>query len=86
MCIWNQWRKIKTRHDNLVRLGIEDHEAWKFANTRKGYWRISNSPILNRTLTNEYLERLGLISLTRIYSLRAHSGESPYARTARTVV
>ena len=52
MCYWKQWKKIKTRHDNLVRLGIEDSKAWEFANTRKGYWRISGSPILSRTFTN----------------------------------
>ena len=86
MCIWKQWRKIKTRHDNLVRFGIEEHKAWEFANTRKGYWRISNSPILNYTLTNEYLGSLGFISLTQRYSMHAHSGEPPYARSACTVV
>lgn len=86
MCIWKQWRKIKTRHDNLVRLGLEDYKAWEFANTRKGYWRVSNSPILSRTLTNEYLANLGLISLTQQYSKYANSDEPPYARPARTVV
>lgn len=69
MCIWKQWRKIKTRHDNLVKLGIEDTVAWKFANTRKGYWRISNSPILSTTFTNEKLNRLGYVSLTKRYAL-----------------
>jgi hypothetical protein len=49
MCYWKQWKKIKTKHDNLVKLGMKDNEAWKFANTRKGYWRISNSQILNIT-------------------------------------
>ena len=48
MCYWKQWKKIKTKHGNLVKLGIENHKAWEFANTRKGYWRISNSPILSR--------------------------------------
>ncbi len=69
MCIWKQWRKIKTRHNNLVKLGIEDRQAWQFANTRKGYWRISNSQILNLSLTNEYLAKLGLISLSQRYLL-----------------
>lgn len=69
MCIWKQWKKIKTRHDNLTKLGIDNTKAWEFANTRKGYWRISNSPILSRTLTNEHLTKLGLVSLTKRYSL-----------------
>jgi RNA-directed DNA polymerase len=69
MCIWKQWRKIKTRHDNLVKLGIDNTKAWEFANTRKGYWRISNSPILKRTFTNEILTKLGLVSLSKRYAL-----------------
>jgi len=68
MCIWKQWRKVKTRYDNLVQLGAESQKAWEFANTRKGYWRISNSPILNCILTNERLDKLGYLSLTKRYS------------------
>ena len=45
MCYWKQWKKIGTKHDNLVRLGVDNHKAWEFANTRKGCWRTSNSPI-----------------------------------------
>ena len=69
MCIWKQWKKIKSKHDNLVWLGVETHRAWEFANTRKGYWRTSNSPILSTTLHNQYLESLGFKSLAKRYSL-----------------
>lgn len=68
MCFWKQWKKIKTKHDNLVRLGIPNNKAWEYANTRKGYWRISKSPILSRTLTNKYLKEIGLVSISEIYS------------------
>ena len=68
MCIWKQWRKIRTRHDNLVLLGIENHKAWEYANTRKGYWRIAGSPILSRSLTNVYLDNLGFVSVSSRYS------------------
>jgi RNA-directed DNA polymerase len=69
MCFWKQWKKIKTKYDNLIKLGIAKSKAWEFANTRKGYWRISNSPVLSRTLTNEYLKKLGLSSIAERYSL-----------------
>lgn len=68
MCFWKHWKKIKTKHDNLVKLGIENSKAWEYANTRKGYWRISNSPILSRALTNKYLKEIGLVSISEIYS------------------
>ncbi len=55
ICYWKQWKRIKTKHDNLKRLGIDEYKAWEYANTRKGYWRISNSPILAITLTEKYL-------------------------------
>ena len=58
MCHWNQWKRIKTKHDNLVRLGLDTSKAWEYANSRKGSWSISGSPILNRTLSNECLEKL----------------------------
>lgn len=67
MCYWKQWKKIKTKHDNLVRLGIENDKAWQLANTRKSYWRISNSPILAKSLNNKTLERLGYLSVSSVY-------------------
>jgi len=71
MCYWKRWKKIKTRHDNLVRLGIDNYKAWEYANTRKGYWRISNSPILARALTNERLRKQGFPTITERY-LQVH--------------
>lgn len=67
MCYWKRWKRIKTKHDNLVKLGIDNSKAWEYANTRKGYWRISKSPILSRTLTNERLRRQGFPTLTETY-------------------
>ena len=69
VCIWKQWKKISTRHRNLVKLGINKYKAWEYANTRKGYWRISKSPILSKSLNNKYLESLGFVSLTQTYQM-----------------
>ena len=67
MCYWKQWKKIKTKHDNLVKLGIENCKAWEFANTRKAYWRIADTPFMHRALNNKTLERLGYLSLSSVY-------------------
>jgi len=69
MCYWKQWKKIKTKHDNLVKLGIDNFKAWEFANTRKSYWRIAGSPILSSTFTNKYLKKLGFQTIAERYSL-----------------
>lgn len=67
MCYWKQWKRIKTKHDNLVRLGIRSWQAWEHANTRKSYWHTANSWILACTLTNDYLAQAGLVGLSDVY-------------------
>ena len=59
MCTWKQWKKVRTRFRNLMKLGLGRQKAWEFVNTRKSYWRTSNSPILTRTITNERLKKRG---------------------------
>ena len=67
-CRWKEWKKTKTKYKNLRKLGISKEEAWKNANTRKGYWRISNTPIIDSALDNQYWQQLGLKSLKLIIS------------------
>ena len=69
MCFWKQWKKIRTKHDNLVKLGIGKQKAWEYANTRKSYWRSAGSPLLSRTLTKEHLRKIGFITVAERYSL-----------------
>ena len=66
---WKQWKKIKTKHDNLVKLGIGNETAWMWANSRKGYWRISCSQILAMSLTNEYLASVGYDDILERYKV-----------------
>ena len=68
MCYWKQWKKTKTRQDNLVKLGIDNFLAGIYANTRKGYWRIANSPILTQTFTNKRLKNLGYLGFSKRYT------------------
>lgn len=67
MVYWKQWKKIKTRIKMLMHFGIEKQKAYEYANTRKGYWRISCSPILSRTLNNDTLKKLGYIFFSDYY-------------------
>ena len=67
MVIWKQWKRIKTKLKNLIRLGIYKSKAWEWANTRKGYWHIANSFILSRTITNERLRKAGYVFLSDYY-------------------
>lgn len=67
MCIWKQWKKTKTKIRNLIKLGIPKAKAYEWGNTRKGYWHIANSPILSRTLTNQYFKSISYQSLSARY-------------------
>ena len=67
MVIWKQWKRIRTRGRNLMKLGINKHKAWEWANTRKGYWHIANSYILSRTVTNERLRLAGYVFFSDYY-------------------
>lgn len=67
MLFWKQWKRVRTRFTKLQSLGIHRQKAWEYANTRKGYWRISNSPILSKSLRNETLKGFGFISFSDYY-------------------
>ncbi|WP_368014059.1 group II intron maturase-specific domain-containing protein [Heyndrickxia coagulans] len=67
MVTWKRWKRVRTRFYWLKKLGINKRKAWEWANTRKGYWRISGSHILARTLTNELFRRARYISFLDYY-------------------
>ena len=70
MYIWKQWRKPRTRVQNLIKLGMPEWQAYRNGNSRKGYWEISGSGILHHTITNKRLEQAGYESiLNRFESL-----------------
>ncbi|AIQ61762.1 DNA polymerase [Paenibacillus stellifer] len=59
MYIWKQWKKPRTKVQNLRKLGIPEWQAYQWGNTRRGYWRIARSAVLNRSVTNERLVQAG---------------------------
>lgn len=67
MVIWKQWKRIKTRFQNLMKLGISRFKAMMFSNTRKGYWRTAKSPILSTSITNESLHKAGYTFFSTCY-------------------
>ena len=67
MCIWKAWKKVKTRVANLIRCGINEYQAYEWGNTRKGYWRIADSPVLKRAINNDNLRSAGYATLMEAY-------------------
>jgi hypothetical protein len=87
MCIWKTWKRVRTRMKSLIKLGIPKKKAYYWANTRKGYWEISGSPIVQTAITNRLLEKRGYRSLLSYYLYR-HSNlmNRRDTRTVRPVV
>ena len=67
MVYWKQWKRVRTKFANLKSHGIHEQKAWEYANTRKGYWRTSNSPILSKSLGNNVLKELGFLFFSDYY-------------------
>jgi len=67
ICQWHQWKRIRTKIKNLKRLGINSQKAYEWGNTSRGACRVAHSPILKRTLSNQYLAKLGLVSFYNHY-------------------
>lgn len=67
MVIWKQWKRIRTKLTNLIKLGVKKSKAWEWANTRKSHWHTANSFILNTTITTDRLRQSGYMFLSDHY-------------------
>nr|WP_242947948.1 hypothetical protein [Carboxydocella sp. ULO1] len=41
MCVWKQWKRVRTRYRELRALGLPERVVHRMANARKGYLRMS---------------------------------------------
>jgi RNA-directed DNA polymerase len=62
-----RWKKIKTRYEILRKLGFDHNNERKYSCTRRGYWHIANSQILNCTITDKRLRGAGYIFFLDYY-------------------
>lgn len=67
MYYWKQWKKCKTKRENLIKLGISEEVAKEHSGSRKSYWRMADTPAMNMALNNKTLGKLGYTSLTSVY-------------------
>ena len=65
MCLWKQWKRIRTRWRNLRALGVPEWVARMMANSRRGPWLMSRN--LNNALDTSYWKGQGLKSLLERY-------------------
>ena len=67
MCIWKQWKRVRTRYRNLKVMGVPKDLAWKAANSRRGYWFTTHTVVMNMAMTKERLINSGLYDLATAY-------------------
>jgi RNA-directed DNA polymerase len=60
---WRQWKTGRKRFAELVQRGVSRESAAEAAGSRRGPWRMSQSPALDQALSNAYLASFGLPSL-----------------------
>lgn len=63
MCYLKQWKLCRTKLRNLVNLGIPKGWAINIAYSRKRYWRLANTPQVNKALGLSFWKEQGLVSL-----------------------
>jgi len=73
MCLWKQWKRVRTRYRELRALGVPEFAVHIMANSRCGAWEMARN--LNNALDTSYWEAQGLKSLlVRYLELRQPFG------------
>lgn len=68
MCFWKQWRSVRTKVRELLKLGTTKQTAILTALSRKGPWHLSRTLATQTGMTNQWLsETLGLVSIRALW-------------------
>ena len=67
MCIWKQWRCVRTRLRKLRGLKVSENLARAAAFSRRGYWFVSNTGAVKTALTKKRLVAWGFFDLSSYY-------------------
>jgi group II intron reverse transcriptase/maturase len=65
MCLWKQWKRVRTRIRELRALRVPEWACFVMANSRRGAWEMSRN--INNALPTSYWEAKGLKSLLSRY-------------------
>lgn len=68
IAMWRRWKRIKTRFNNLIKLGVAKSRAYMWSNSSKGACRVAHSPILCRTLNVEHWRKAGYTGFYNYYT------------------
>jgi hypothetical protein len=63
LCYWKQWRKVRTRINNLLKIGTNPGVAIPICQMRKGPWKCARTLATQTGMTNQWLKDQGLVSV-----------------------
>lgn len=69
--IWKQWKKIRKRYSSLRKLGISHRDAYVTVNSRRGYYHVAHTCVLEQAISKERLNKRGLVNSLDHY-LKVH--------------
>ena len=69
--IWKQWKKIRKRYACLRKLGINHRDAYVTVNSRRGYYHVAHTRVLETAISKERLNKRGLVNSLDHY-LKVH--------------
>lgn len=67
MCYWKRWRYCRTKVRNLLKLGAGIKPAIAAGLSRKGPWRLARTLATHSGMTNQWLEKQGLVSVKELW-------------------
>jgi RNA-directed DNA polymerase len=67
MCYWKRWRYCRTKVRNLLKLGASIKPAIAVGLSRKGPWRLARTLATHSGMTNQWLEKQGLVSVKELW-------------------
>ncbi len=67
MCVWRQWRRIRTRIRKLIAGGVPKSWAIRTGMSAKGPWHMSRNRAIHAAIGDEDLANLGLVSVEDLW-------------------
>jgi len=67
MCYWKQWRYVRTKVRNLLKLGTHPGVAIPMCLSRKGPWKCARTMATQTGMTNQWLKEQGLLSVKELW-------------------
>ena len=68
MCLWKQWRFVRTKVRELITLGADAKDVIRLAYKHRGPWWCSDTREVQFALDNRFFhQRLGLVSIRELW-------------------